>query len=55
MLALELFGLNSKFQGLKFVRWWGMVPMKEMGKKEMDMDRTLDSVGNHIDCAFWEI
>ena len=42
MLALEFSGLNSRLQGLNFVWWWGMVQMKK-GKKENDMDRTLDS------------
>ena len=49
-MALEFSGLNSSFQGLKFVGWWGMTPMREMMKKETwtwnEMDRTLDSVGN---------
>ena len=25
---------------------WGTVPMKQRAKKEMDMDRTLDNIGN---------
>ena len=53
VLALEFFGLNSSFQGLKFVWWWGVVSVKEMVNKEMD--RTRDSVGMDIDYAFWEI
>ena len=35
VLALEFSGLNSSFQGLNFVWWWGMVPMKEVVKKEV--------------------
>ena len=34
------------FLGLKFEWWWGMAPMKNIVKKEMDVDRTLDNVGN---------
>ena len=34
-LALELSGLNSGFQGLKCVWWWGVAPMKEMVMKEI--------------------
>ena len=45
VLAIELSGLNSRFQGLKFVSWLGTAPMK-MVKEENDMDRTLN-----IDCA----
>ena len=33
VLAQEFFGLNSSFQGLKFVWWWGTDPVKEMIKK----------------------
>ena len=29
-LALESDELSSGFQGLKFVWWWGMAPMKEL-------------------------
>ena len=44
MLVLQFSGLNSSFQQLKFVRWLGMGPIKDMVKN--DMDRTHDNVGN---------
>ena len=40
VLALETSGLNSNFQVLKFVWWWGMAPMKEIGKKVTDAGMT---------------
>ena len=40
MLALEFSGLNSSFQGLNCVWWWGTVPMKEMVKKEIGFGMT---------------
>ena len=43
MFVQEFSGLNSSFQGLKFVRWWGTAPLKEKVKKE---DRTLGNVGS---------
>ena len=33
-------GLNSSFQGLKFVRWKGTAPVKEMLKKGTDSGTT---------------
>ena len=36
MLAVEVSGLNSSFQGLKFVWLWGKPPMKGMVKKEKE-------------------
>ena len=42
VLASEFSGLNSSFQGLKFVGWWGTAPMKEMLKN--DVDKSLDIV-----------
>ena len=40
VLALEFSRLNSSFQGLKFVWWWGMAPMREMVKKEVGFGTT---------------
>ena len=31
--VLESYGYNSSFQGLKFVKWWGMALMKDMVKR----------------------
>ena len=40
VLAQELYGLNSIFQGLKFMWWWGTAPMKERMKKEIGFGTT---------------
>ena len=59
MLALEFSGLNLSFQGLKFVWWCGMAPVKEMAKKGISSGTT--SIGlwiayeMDINCAFLEI
>ena len=49
-LALEFSGLNSSFQGFKFVWWWSTGSNKEDGEERdrfwNSMYRTLDSVGN---------
>ena len=59
VLAQESSGLNSSFQGLKFVWWSGMAPMKEMVKKVTDSGTTWSGLwieqGMDIDCAFREI
>ena len=34
VLALEFSELNSGFQGLKFMWWWGTSPREKMVKKE---------------------
>ena len=50
MFAIEFSGLNSCFQGLKFVWWWGTAPNEAEGEEKdrfwNDMDRTLDSIGS---------
>ena len=53
VLALDFSGLNSSFQGLKFVWWWGTAPMRETVNK----DRTglWITSGMDIDFAFWKI
>ena len=35
MLALEFSGLNSSFQELKFVWWWGTAPLKEIKNEKL--------------------
>ena len=35
-VSSRILWIKFKFQGLKFVWWWGMVPMKEMVKKDME-------------------
>ena len=39
-VSSRILGLNSSFQGLKFVWWWGMATMKEMVKKRADSGMT---------------
>ena len=51
-VSLEFSGLNSSFQWLKFVWWWGTAPRKERMNKETGLWITS---GMDIDCAFWEI
>ena len=34
-VSSRISGLNSRFEGLMFMWWWGMAPMKEMVKKKM--------------------
>ena len=50
VLALEFSELNSSFEGLKFVWWWGTSPMK-MVKKEIGFGTTWAGILD-IDCAF---
>ena len=39
LLALEIFLLNSSFQGLKFVWCWGKAPVKDVEERERILDR----------------
>ena len=39
-IYIYIYGLSSNSQGLKFVWWWGMVPMKELVKKGRGSGKT---------------
>ena len=57
VLALEFSGLNSSFNGLRFMWWWGTAKMKEMVKNEIGTTWTglWVASGMDIDCEFWEV